>query len=58
VSAAQAPFTGTWRSVDPLAGLRTAPVDGTWTFTAYDLALFDSGTLRSVSLHVNGYVAG
>ncbi|HEX2133284.1 MAG TPA: S8 family serine peptidase [Actinophytocola sp.] len=58
VSAAQAPYTGTWRPADPLAGLRTEPVDGTWTFTAYDLALFDSGTLRSVSLHVNGYVAG
>ncbi|WP_260191035.1 S8 family serine peptidase [Actinophytocola gossypii] len=58
VSAAQAPFTGTWRSVDPLAGLRTEPADGTWTFTAYDLALFDTGTLRSVSLHVNGYAAG
>ncbi len=55
VTAAQAPFTGTWRPDDALAGLR-GPADGNWTFSAFDLAGADTGSIRSVSLHVNGYV--
>ena len=56
VTSANEPFTGTWRPADPLAGLRAEPVDGTWTFSAYDLARLDTGTIRAVSLHLNGYV--
>ncbi len=56
MTSANEPFTGTWRPADPLAALRAEPVDGTWTFSAYDLARLDTGTIRAVSLHLNGYV--
>jgi subtilisin family serine protease len=51
----EAPFTGTWRPADPLAGLMTAPVAGTWKFTAADTAAIDTGSIRAVSLHITGY---
>jgi len=50
-----APFTGTWRPADPLAGLMNAPVAGTWKFTAADTAAVDTGSIRAVSLHITGY---
>lgn len=56
VTSADAPYTGAWRPADPLAGLRAEAVDGTWTFSAFDLASFDTGSIRAISLHVNGYV--
>ncbi|WP_460396402.1 S8 family serine peptidase [Actinophytocola sediminis] len=56
LGSASAPYTGTWRADDPLAGLRAAPVDGTWTFRAVDLYSQDTGSIRSVALHLNGYV--
>jgi subtilisin-like proprotein convertase family protein len=52
-----APFTGTYRPATaqtPLTGVGAA--DGTWTFKAVDSAVGDIGSIRSVSLHVNGYV--
>ena len=55
VTAVQAPFTGTWRPADAFSGLR-GPADGDWTFSAFDLAGADTGSIRSVSLHINGYV--
>jgi hypothetical protein len=55
VTAAQAPFTGTWRPDDAFTGLR-GPADGDWTFSAFDLAGVDTGSIRAVSLHINGYV--
>lgn len=57
VSAVNAPFTGTYRPTQVLAGLTTGVLaDGTWTFNAADVAGGDTGSIRSVSLHLNGYV--
>lgn len=56
VTSANAPFTGTWKPVSSLDGLRGAPVDGTWKFFVRDTAAIDVGSVRSVSLHFNGYV--
>jgi subtilisin-like proprotein convertase family protein len=59
VSAANAPFTGKWRSTASFASLATGTnttVDGTWTFKVVDAAAGDSGSLRAVSLHINGFV--
>jgi subtilisin-like proprotein convertase family protein len=56
VTAATAPFTGTWRPTSPFVALRGAPVDGTWTFFVRDAAGLDTGSIRSVSLGINGYV--
>lgn len=56
VTSANAPFTGTWKPVNPLNGLRGQPVDGTWKFFVRDTAGLDTGSVRSVSLHFNGYV--
>ncbi|WP_162834796.1 S8 family serine peptidase [Amycolatopsis circi] len=56
VRAADAPFAGTYRPSTP----QTQPggsADGTWTFKVVDTAGGDTGSIRSVSLHVNGYVA-
>lgn len=56
VTNGNAPFTGTWRPTTPLTPLRGAPVDGTWTFFVRDAAGADTGSVRSVSLGINGYV--
>ncbi|RZQ66099.1 neuroendocrine convertase 1 [Amycolatopsis suaedae] len=55
VGASDAPYTGTYAPVSPLATAER--VDGTWTFTAKDVAGGDIGSIRSVSLHLNGYQA-
>ncbi|MGH3759419.1 S8 family serine peptidase [Actinophytocola sp.] len=55
VTSSQAPFTGTWQPNDPLGGLR-GPADGDWTLRAFDLVGADTGSIRAVSLHINGYV--
>ncbi len=54
-SASQSPFTGTWRPLQPLAGLVGKNADGTWKFTVVDDAAVDTGTLRKVSIHVTGF---
>ena len=54
--AAAAPFSGTWRSDDPLSDFLTATVDGDWTFKVVDTAPQDMGHIRAVSLNVNGFV--
>ena len=54
-TASNAPFTGTWKPIGSLAGLRTAPVDGTWTFHVVDAAGADIGSIRAFSLHVTGF---
>ncbi|WP_083660910.1 S8 family serine peptidase [Actinophytocola xanthii] len=56
VGSGDAPFTGTYRPIDPFAGLRGEAVDGAWTFSAFDVARADTGSIRAVSLHINGYV--
>ncbi|MEU3627952.1 neuroendocrine convertase 1 [Amycolatopsis coloradensis] len=55
--AGDAPFSGTYKPVQPLGGLTTGTAaDGTWKFTAVDVAGGDTGSIRSISLHVNGFV--
>ncbi|WP_158848977.1 S8 family serine peptidase [Saccharothrix deserti] len=56
VTSAQAPFTGTWRPTTSLSALLAEPVDGTWTFKVVDNASSDLGSIRAVSLKINGYV--
>jgi subtilisin-like proprotein convertase family protein len=56
VTSANAPFTGSWKPISPLDALRGQPVDGTWKFFVRDTASFDTGSVRAVSLHFNGYV--
>ncbi|MCR6482746.1 S8 family serine peptidase [Amycolatopsis sp. OK19-0408] len=57
VTSANAPFTGSWRPTQALTGnLTGAAVDGTWTFGVVDAAGGDSGFIRSVALHINGFV--
>ncbi|EME62071.1 S8 family serine peptidase [Amycolatopsis decaplanina] len=57
VTSANAPFTGTYKPAQPLGGLTTGTMaDGTWKFTVVDVAGGDTGSIRSVSLHINGYV--
>ncbi|WIX97954.1 S8 family serine peptidase [Amycolatopsis mongoliensis] len=57
VTSANAPFTGTWRPTQSLTGgLTGAAVDGTWTFAVVDAAGGDVGSIRSVALHINGFV--
>ncbi len=55
--AASAPFTGTYKPVQALGGLTSGTAaDGTWKFTAVDVAGGDTGSIRSISLHINGFV--
>ncbi|WP_033433387.1 S8 family serine peptidase, partial [Saccharothrix syringae] len=56
VTSANAPFTGSWRPITPLAALLEQPADGTWTFKVVDAASTDRGSIRAVSLKINGYV--
>ncbi|WP_440900743.1 S8 family serine peptidase [Actinosynnema sp.] len=56
VTSAQAPFTGSWRPVTPLAPLLNGSADGTWTFKVVDSAASDTGSVRDVALKVTGYV--
>ncbi|WP_410669364.1 S8 family serine peptidase [Amycolatopsis sp. cmx-4-68] len=56
VTSANAPFTGSWRPTQALTGLTGAVVDGTWTFGVVDAAGGDAGSIRSVALHLNGFV--
>ena len=57
VLSTQAPFTGTWRPAQPLDALLSQSVDGDWTFKVVDAARLDTGSIRSVSLHITGFVA-
>jgi len=56
VTSSLAPFTGTWRPTTSIDALTGAPADGTWTFFVADRANADVGSVRAVSLHLNGYV--
>lgn len=56
VTAADAPFTGTWQPVEPLAPLLSAPADGTWVFSVADWFAADTGSIQAVSLHLAGFV--
>jgi subtilisin family serine protease len=52
---ADAPFTGDWGPLDPLATFLASPVAGTWTFKVVDQALLDTGSIRAVSLQIRGF---
>jgi subtilisin-like proprotein convertase family protein len=57
VTSANAPFTGSYRPTQSLTGgLAGAVADGTWTFGAVDVAGGDTGSIRAVALHINGFV--
>ncbi|WP_328458300.1 S8 family serine peptidase [Amycolatopsis sp. NBC_00438] len=56
VTSANAPFTGSYKPTNALGGLAGAVVDGTWTFGVVDAAGGDVGSIRSVALHINGFV--
>jgi subtilisin-like proprotein convertase family protein len=56
VTSARAPYTGTWRPTTPVNALIGAPADGTWTLLVQDRASADTGSVRAVSLRLNGYV--
>ena len=51
------PFTGSWRpNAGRLEDFLLEPVDGDWTFKVADVVSRDTGTLRAVSLRINGFV--
>ncbi|WP_328649658.1 S8 family serine peptidase [Amycolatopsis sp. NBC_00348] len=56
VTSANAPFTGSYKPANALGSLAGAVVDGTWTFGVVDAAGGDVGSIRSVALHINGFV--
>jgi subtilisin-like proprotein convertase family protein len=56
VVSGNAPFTGTWRPASSLNSLISGPADGTWTLKVQDNANADTGSIRAVSLRLNGYV--
>ena len=57
LSSLDAPFTGTYRPLDPLAALVAGPADGTWHFTVSDDFVTDTGTVRAFSLELLGFDA-
>ena len=52
ISGSDAPFTGTYRPVDPLSTFNTEDPNGTWTLKISDNAGADSGTFHSVSITI------
>ena len=58
VLAADDPFTGTWRPVQPLAPLIDDSTTGDWTFKVTDSVGVDTGSIRAVSLSLTGFVEG
>lgn len=52
----EAPFTGDWKPVEPLAKFLGTQGNGTWTFTVSDLNPVDVGTARAFALSVGGYI--
>ncbi|WP_430782740.1 S8 family serine peptidase [Actinoplanes sp. G11-F43] len=55
VTAANAPFTGTWRPDVALSTLRASSADGPWTLKVTDSASADTGSLRAFTLHIAGF---
>ncbi|HEV7719748.1 MAG TPA: DUF4214 domain-containing protein, partial [Iamia sp.] len=53
VTAAGAPFTGTFRPEEPLSGLGGEHAEGTWTLLAVDSEHPDPGIIRDVALTVS-----
>jgi subtilisin-like proprotein convertase family protein len=53
---ADAPFSGSWKAGSTLSSLLVDSADGTWTFKVADVVGSDRGSIRSVTLHVAGWV--
>lgn len=51
-----APFTGSWRPTEPLSSFLRENADGLWESSVVDEAAHDTGSIRSVSLHLSGLV--
>ncbi|WP_169731078.1 S8 family serine peptidase [Lentzea kentuckyensis] len=56
VLSSDAPFTGSWLPGSPLSALTADGADGTWVFKVADVVGSDRGSIRSVTLHVAGWV--
>ncbi|KJK36791.1 neuroendocrine convertase 1 [Lentzea aerocolonigenes] len=55
--AGDAPFTGSWKpATGTLSSLLADPADGNWTFKVQDVVGSDKGSIRSVTLHVAGWI--
>jgi subtilisin-like proprotein convertase family protein len=54
ITTAQAPYTGTFRPLEPLGPLAAGTLNGTWTFHVVDEASADTGSIRAFSLHFVG----
>ncbi|SDP98292.1 S8 family serine peptidase [Lentzea jiangxiensis] len=52
----EAPFTGSWQAGGQLSSLLADSADGNWTFKVADVVGSDRGSVRSVTLHVAGWV--
>ncbi len=55
ITAAQAPFTGTFRPRQPLAAFDGDNANGTWTLHATDAIIFDTGSVRAFSIDVGTF---
>ena len=58
VTAAGAPYTGTFAPANPLAAFIGEDPNGTWTLTVSDLAFFDTGSVRAFSLILTTFSCG
>ncbi|MCG8923724.1 S8 family serine peptidase [Lentzea sp. CC55] len=56
VLSGEAPFTGSWQAGGQLSSLLADSADGNWTFKVADVVGSDRGSVRSVTLHVAGWV--
>ena len=55
VTAADAPFTGTFSPLQPLSTFAGDEATGTWSLHAQDNAFIDTGTVRAFSVDVAGF---
>jgi subtilisin-like proprotein convertase family protein len=55
VTATQAPFTGTFSPLQPLATFNGDEANGTWTLHATDAIVFDTGSVRAFSIDVGSF---
>ena len=56
ISAGTAPFTGSFRPVEPLSAFNNQQSQGTWILTVRDLAADDTGTLNSWGVTRKSYI--
>jgi Subtilase family/Proprotein convertase P-domain len=51
----QAPFTGTFKPLQPLSVFGGDDPNGTWTLRAEDLIIFDTGSVRAFSIDISRF---